>query len=146
MAIINILGDFKCNNVSHLQIDNSMRNELSKGDINVLNFEAPIVSEDCKPIEKSGPNITNDKAAPAFLMATGFNLFSLANNHIYDFGEKGLLKTRKSFPEGLTIGAGNWKDAYRPAIIELSNIKLGFIALTHHEFVSFMNNPTSSMR
>ena len=105
MAIINILGDFKCNNVSHLQIeiDNSMRNELSKGDINVLNFEAPIVSEDCKPIEKSGPNITNDKAASAFLMATGFNLFSLANNHIYDFSEKGLLKTRKSFPEGLTI-------------------------------------------
>ena len=134
MAIINFFGDFKCDDVSRLKLDNTLSKILSKGDINVLNFEAPISVVGSIPIEKSGPNITNDENAPDFLLKAGFNLFSLANNHIYDYGKEGLNHTREMFPDGKVIGAGSWHEAYRPVIITISSLRIGFIALTHHEF------------
>ncbi len=134
MTTINIFGDFKCNDVSRLKLGDSLSEILANGNINIVNFEAPIPTNNSIPIEKSGHNITNDQKAPDFLQNAGFNLFSLANNHIYDYGADGLCHTREMFPKGKTIGAGNWQEAYRLVIIEISDIKLGFIALTHHEF------------
>lgn len=59
--IINIVGDFKCNNVSNISFDTSLLMLLKDGDINIVNFEAPIKNSNSKKILKSGPNLLRAK-------------------------------------------------------------------------------------
>lgn len=134
MIKLNIFGDFKCSDVTKLNIDTSLQRLLDESDINCLNFEAPLREKGSSPIIKSGPSITNDDKAPGWLVNAGFNLFSLANNHIYDYGDESLTKTVKAFPQGTTAGAGNWEEAYSYRVIEKEGVKIAFIAVTHHEF------------
>jgi poly-gamma-glutamate synthesis protein (capsule biosynthesis protein) len=71
------------------------------------------------------------------LKDTGFNLLSIANNHIYDYGDSALKNTIDiiSKQELLTVGAGkNFDDTYRPVIIEKNNIKIGILAACENEF------------
>ena len=66
MARINIFGDFKANQVKHLNLSAELVHLLNTSDINMVNFEAPIKS--CgKPLKKSGPNICQDKDSPEWL-------------------------------------------------------------------------------
>jgi len=64
----------------------------------------------------------------------GFNLITLANNHMMDYGSRGLIETLQSFRNSTKLGAGKWEEAYKPAIVEIEGIKIGFLALTHCEF------------
>ena len=67
------------------------------------------------------------------LRDTGFDILSLANNHIMDHGEAGLLSTIRSLEQnGLVyLGAGkNRKDAYAPKFIDAYNLRLAFLART----------------
>mgnify|MGYP002853855588 CR=1 FL=1 len=134
MIKLNIFGDFKSSDVTKLSIETSLQDIIDDSDINCLNFEAPLKEEGSSPIEKSGPSITNDDKAPEWLLKHGFNLFSLANNHICDYGGDSLTKTMNAFPEGKTVGAGSWEEAYSFRILEKDGVKIAFIAVTHHEF------------
>jgi poly-gamma-glutamate synthesis protein (capsule biosynthesis protein) len=61
----------------------------------------------------------------------GFNLLSLANNHILDWGATGIQETCSILDKaGITYaGAGNnLDDARRPAIIEINKVTVGFLA------------------
>src|SRR5699024_4860928 len=100
------------------------------------NFEAPVESEGI-PIIKSGPHHYQRKDTIKGLKKQGFDLLCLANNHMYDYGIKGLESTidlaNKSGLE--TIGAGfNFKEAYKPLIKKIKNIKLGFINACEAQF------------
>ena len=46
------------------------------------------------PHQKRERFFQNDDA-PGFLKDMGFNLFQMANNHAFDWGEAGFLKTRE---------------------------------------------------
>lgn len=131
---INFFGDFKCDDTSSLLIDNRLKKLLSLGDINIVNFEAPVLSGKRKKIVKDGPAINQDVLAPKYLTDLSFNAISLANNHVMDYGEDGLIETIKNFPSGVVVGAGLWEDVYRPLIIEVKQKKVAIIAVTHHEF------------
>lgn len=63
-------------------------------DLAIVNLEAPVV-ESCNatPIEKSGPNLRCTSKAVDALKYAGFNMVTLANNHLYDFGQEGLKDT-----------------------------------------------------
>lgn len=134
MIKINFCGDFKCDDVSGLELDPSITKILKSGSINVVNFEAPVKAGAIMPISKDGPNIFQADDSPLFLRSANFNLFSLANNHIMDYGEDGYTNTVEHFKEGEFLGAGTWEEAYRPVIKEIDGIKIGFLALCHHEF------------
>ena len=61
----------------------------------------------------------------------GFNVMSLANNHIADAGYESMLKTRSRLrAQGIqTCGAGaSWADARAPAILEADGITIAFLA------------------
>lgn len=133
MMKINIFGDFKINDVSAFDMSSVLLDCLMASDINVLNFEAPIRKKNARPIDKSGPNIFQSQDAPAFLEESGFNLFSLSNNHAMDWGEESLEYTRSLFSTN-TIGAGSWNEAYRIKCFETKGVKVGFLAVTQHEF------------
>ena len=131
---INIVGDFKCDGVSKLAFDTSLQKFLYQGNINVINFEAPITLPNSKRICKSGPNLSQSQKSAAFLEQNGFNLVSLANNHVMDYGEEALKNTMACFKKATTVGAGTWEEAYTIKSFEIEDKRFGFLALTQHEF------------
>lgn len=134
MIKINIFGDFRTIDASRLQFGAELQALLDTGNINVLNFEAPVCVEGATPIPKSGPSLYQDKNAPAFLQEQGFNVIGLANNHSLDYGEKAAVETVKSFDKSTTVGCGKWDEAYRVKVVEIQGVKIGFLAITQHEF------------
>lgn len=134
MVNINIFGDFCVRHLDGLTFSDRLQSILDLGDINVLNFEAPIYVSNEQAIPKSGPSLSQDPDAPCFLAKHNFNLFTLANNHIMDFGKNAALKTIKAFDDFVTLGCGEWKEAYQYKIIKVKGKSIGFLALTQYEF------------
>ena len=134
MVNINILGDFCVKTLNGLAIGEELQGILNAGDINALNFEAPISVSNAKPILKSGPSLCQDPQAPCFLKDHKFNLFSLANNHAMDFGEDSLAKTMNAFGESATLGSGHWNEAYQYKVFIIDGLRIAFLALTQYEF------------
>lgn len=68
------------------------------------------------------------------LKFAGFNVLSIANNHIMNFGKSGLESTVKNLDENdiLHAGAGmSAEDIYKPAIKEIKGVKFAFLAYTY---------------
>ncbi len=87
-------------------------------DLAIVNLEAPLTSHE-KAKSKTGPALKADKAFGAFLKKSGFGLTTLANNHIMDYGEKGLKDTIQALEETelAFVGAGkSIKEALQPFI------------------------------
>ncbi|WP_243372157.1 CapA family protein [Geotalea sp. SG265] len=110
---------------------------LKTGDLTVGNLETPIAS--------GGREFRNKrfrfKAAPmaaAALKRAGFNVLSMANNHMLDYGETGLLETINHL-DNLGIkhsGAGkSLADARREAIVSCNGSTVAFLSysLTYPE-------------
>lgn len=109
----------------------------SQADYSILNLEAPIVDVDASPIEKCGPNLKTTSSVVDSLKYTGFDMVTLANNHIMDYGESGLTQTINSLESGnieyVGVG-GNLEQAKRIKYIEINNKKLAIINCCEHEF------------
>ena len=118
------------------KIFGSLQNNISESDLSFLNLETPLCING-KPIKKTGPNF---KAHPDCINAVkdaGFDVVGLANNHIMDFGNEGVLETINSCKiAGLTIcGAGkNIAEAQKTVFIERCGLKIAYIAVAEHEF------------
>lgn len=68
------------------------------------------------------------------LLYAGFDFLFIANNHILDYGENGILKTIKQLKLknfGYTGAFVNYNDYDSLRIINVNNIKLGLIAATY---------------
>jgi poly-gamma-glutamate synthesis protein (capsule biosynthesis protein) len=82
---------------------------FNKSDFNIINLESPLTNAGDKyMIEKTGPNL---KAAPETIGVLDIlktNLVTLANNHIYDYGIRGLADTLQQCKNHHidTVGAG----------------------------------------
>lgn len=135
MSRITFWGDFKADFVNHLNLSGELMLLLNNSELNVANFEAPVYTPSSVHIKKSGPNISQNVDAPEWLELRGFNAISLANNHTMDYGDDGLEATRTCFKTASTMGAGLWKEAYKPHIFNLKNgVKVGIICCSHREF------------
>ncbi len=91
------------------------------------NVEAPLQGVG-KAIDKTGPLLTQKSAVPAWLNDLGFNLFVMANNHIYDYGEEGMLHSMQAFAGKDVIGVGDEEQAYGLLVKTIDNIRYGFLA------------------
>lgn len=105
---------------------------LAGVDVAFTNLEVAVAPADA-PVTKSGPNVTHvTPDALAGLRAMGFNLLSLANNHAWDLGERGLLTTiEESRKAGFTV-AGTGRDAAEagaPAFLDTPNGRVALIAI-----------------
>lgn len=114
-------------------------NEIN-GDLNFMNVETVVT--DRNDLERdlkgqSGPfNFRTHPEGIAHLLLTGFNVFSLANNHSMDYGLPGLKETLHHVGQlkgsGLKAACGlgmNREEASRPAIINVKDAKVGFAAI-----------------
>jgi poly-gamma-glutamate synthesis protein (capsule biosynthesis protein) len=90
-----------------------------------------------KSIQKVGPHIFQSKESINRLREVGFNYVSLANNHIYDYGQQGLEQTIFELNKNYLnfIGGGlTFDEAYDPKIIDKNGIKIGLLAACENEF------------
>src|SRR5690606_32678577 len=67
-------------------------NYSQKADLAITNLECPL-TESNSPIVKTGPNIKSSINSLAALKYADFDVVTLANNHIMDYGSEGLKST-----------------------------------------------------
>ena len=109
--------------------------ELQRADISIGNLEAPLATGGNEFTDKKFRFKVNPKAAGA-LKKAGFSVLTLANNHIMDFGSRGLQETLEHLDRHAISYAGAGGDieaARKPALLERNGKKVAFLSysLTH---------------
>ena len=128
MINIFICGDIVISSDRDKILSCELEKLISSADISICNFEGPIESKG-KSIPKAGHHVKQLKGAVKKLSDIGFNIFSLANNHIYDYGDNGLKATIKELRKnnGEYIGSDiDFKNAYTPLVKKIKGTKVGF--------------------
>ena len=143
MAIeIFVCGDIVIgSNYNHI-ISDKLKKIIASSDISICNFEAPIRSNG-SPIPKVGPHLYQSKSAIKTIKTYGFDILSLANNHIFDYGEIGLKDTLSEITKNDLeyIGAGlSFDEAYTLKIKEIDNTKIGFLSFCEAEFGALLED------
>lgn len=128
------IGQFEEGNLDIL-LGKKLQNYLKNADIRVFNLEGPITNANTR-IKKDAPNL---RASPSCLNGIRLinpTVLSLANNHIRDYGEKGILDTLDFLSaEGIaTVGCGDLKSAQEPYVISHNDIKIAIVSVAEHEF------------
>ena len=109
---------------------------IEQADFRVVNFEFPIVLNEGNPIEKCGPNLKGNKESVYAVKYAGFNICTLANNHILDQGANCCMTTKQVLEdEGLnTVGVGNTiEEANAPLYVTKDGETLAIINCCEHE-------------
>ena len=121
-------GDF-CSTpkTSFITVSQELRELLLSCDLRLCNLESPILPDEGGKV-KGHLYQAND--VPAFLEDLGFDFLSFANNHAFDYGDEGFIKTRNSFAHAKLLGAGTPEEAYHVEIVECKGIKIGLFALS----------------
>ena len=131
MSVVKLFfaGDF-CSkpSTSRITVSEDLRNLIHTCDFKVINFEVPLKPEIEMPPQKRERFYQNDDV-PGFLRGIGFNLFSLANNHAFDWGEDGFKKTKEALSDA-AFGAGSYDEAYSVKVVDKDGIRIGFLALS----------------
>ena len=112
---------------------------IQKHDYFVLNLETPLICENT-PIKKNGPVLGEGQEAINGYKEMQVDVVSLANNHIFDHGSKGLRNTLQVLNEnGIQhFGAGfSYADAIQCHYVTIDNIKVGFYSCCENEFSVF---------
>ena len=105
-------------------------------DFILCNLECAVTAEE-KGIEKYGPCLKAPLGTAALLKKIGVTHAGLSNNHVFDFGKKGLADTKKALEDvGIRYtGVGeNEEDARRDLIIEKNGEKIAVVAVCEHEY------------
>ena len=135
-------GDF-CSKPSSLGIDVSdeLKSLIQSCDFKVVNFEVPL-KPDVKLPPQSRERFFQNDDTPDFLCGLGFNLFSQANNHAFDWGDEGFKKTKAALGDA-AFGAGTYEEAYKPKIVEVNGIKIGFLGLSFAAYTGVFDDVTN---
>lgn len=130
-------GDAVIQNADNFSLSSELSDFIKNHDYSIINFEGSLKGASPFPIKKIGPNVYNCNESISVLKDNGFNIFTLANNHIVDFGTGSCNETlEKSRSAGIkTVGAGSsFEDCYQPLIIEKDDEKIAIINCCHAEF------------
>ena len=102
---------------------------LRAADLTIGNLECPV--SDGGKNQHHLYSFRADPKALAGLKDAGFDVVSLANNHMYDWGAPALLDTLRRVREAgmQTLGAGrNDLEAHYPLVVDLEGVRLAFLA------------------
>lgn len=128
--------------VEGTRISKSIRNLIDKADFSMFNLEAPLTSNQ-KSILKTGPAIKGSTDFTSLIKQLGFDAVSLANNHILDFGEKGLNDTIDSLKKNkvAVFGAGmNRMDAMKELVLKKQGLEIALVAFAENEWSTILEN------
>ena len=140
-----VAGDF-CdkNRVSKLiynecydRMFDNVKNIVSDADISIVNFEFPIVEDKGLPIKKCGPNLKGHPNSVEAIKYAGFDVCTLANNHILDQGAKCCLDTKSLLEKSgiKTVGVGeNLEDTSGILYLPKNGERIAIINCAENEF------------
>lgn len=114
---------------------------IKNNDLSIVNLECPLTDAHSL-IRKTGPVLKATKEAAKALSKAGFNLVTLANNHIMDYSVSGLRSTMAAcFDQGINyVGAGqNNADARKVFYSKVGNHTIAILNFTENEY-STTNN------
>lgn len=115
---------------------------LKDADRVVVNLECAI-TEDDTPIEKIGPNLKAPLNTAMVLKSIGVTDCVLSNNHIFDFGKKGVTSTLnelKKYGISYTGFGENELDSRKNHVMTDGKIKVALIAVCEHEYSYALEN------
>lgn len=107
---------------------------LKTTDLNIVNLEAALTT-----CNKEVPKVFNFKSDPKnvrVLSEGRIDLVNLANNHVLDYSEEGLIETLNVLDEAgiLHVGAGkNIHEAAKAVILERKGVRIGILGCTDNE-------------
>lgn len=136
-------GDF-CSkpSTSKIIVSEELKALVQSCDFKVVNFEVPLKPENANLPPQKRERFFQHDDTPDFLRALGFNLFQLANNHAFDWGEKGFNKTKAALGDA-AFGAGTYEEAYKVKIVEKGGVRIGFLALTYAAYTGVFDDITN---
>lgn len=111
---------------------NHLSSVLASADITVGNLESPFYDQG--PRAREGMVFKAEPKAVVGLVKSGFDVLTLANNHILNQGVAGLNYTLNYLAQNniSAIGAGeNFTAAHRPVIVEREGLKLAFLGYSY---------------
>ena len=135
-------GDF-CSkpSTSGIKVSDELKALIASCDLNCVNFEVPLKPEGVKLPPQKRERFFQHDDVPAFLKGLGFNLFSFANNHAFDWGEGGYRKTMDYLGD-CAFGAGTYDEAYKAKVVEVNGIKVGFMAVCFAAYTGVFDDVT----
>ncbi|MEX0450072.1 CapA family protein [Spiribacter sp. 221] len=123
-------------NASEDFVATRLRSFIKEHDYSVINFEGAVAGS-AKPVLKTGPNLGMPVDAVSAVKNMGFNVATLANNHLMDFGRPGLVETLGEMDQQgiVRVGAGLMETAAKlPKVIDAGGVRCGLINLCQSEW------------
>lgn len=143
-VMIGRLVNEQMNHAPTLYIWGDVYSLLKSNDLNIINLEAALTRS-----PHLVPKVFNFKADPykgQALTGASIHVANLANNHILDYSEEGLLETLTTLDHaGIKhMGAGrNITEASAPVIVDVKGVKIGMLGCTDNEpsWLATQNKP-----
>lgn len=116
-------------------LDSGFKKLLKDADLRITNLECPLTMHKTS-ISKTGPALKSDPENIRFLKDNGFNLVTLANNHIMDFGSEGLKDTLAVLRENniMYVGAGKVEEEIDIIYNETEDLTVAIINVCENEW------------
>jgi len=108
---------------------------LRSADLSIVNLESPL-SDRGAPVFKSGAVFKGEKRHIKALTAVPFDVVTLANNHVFDYGINAFEDTIDVLNHNHIqwTGAGmSFKDACSPLIVDVNDIKIAIVNFSEGE-------------
>ncbi len=109
---------------------------ISDADLRIFNLEAPLTDGN-DPILKCGPCFKTNPSAVNGFKQLNVDLFCIGNNHIRDYGDRGVTDTIRLLQENQIDYVGGGPDltsAEKGKIIFSDGVRIGIFACAEHEF------------
>lgn len=119
-------------------VGQDLREKLQSADIFIANIECPLTDSE-QPHWSYFPTLKGPRSAAGFLSDIGVTIGSVANNHIADYGLRGLMDTVSALQEEniITVGAGKTpSEAEKPVIINRQGMAIAIVALAQPEIAA----------
>lgn len=124
-------------NKEYAQVLGEVAPIINSVDYAIVNYESPVTLGRYSKITKCGSCLCSDKNGVEAIKWAGFDMVTLANNHIFDYGCKGLEDTLATCREYKidTVGVGkNLEEASKVFYKEVDGKVLAIINCCEHEF------------
>lgn len=106
---------------------------FKEADISFANLESPLSTKG-EPVPDKEYTFRADPKVAEGLKDAGFDVLSLANNHILDYGQEALFETIEVLDSKMIFHIGaerNIQEAREPVILKVKNKRFGFLAYSN---------------
>ena len=129
-------GDF-CSRPSatNIKVDAELRSVISNSDLSIVNFETPLLPAGASPIDRK---FFQHHDSVSFLKGLGFSLFNICNNHILDYGSRGVVETINQLGKDVVMGISAEKVV--PYYKTINDVKIAFLPLCYDSYATDFRN------